>query len=97
MDVRETREFADWLLGLRDGVGKRQIVSRIARIAATGSFGDFASVGGGVSELRIHGGPGYRVYYTLRGEEVVILLAGGDKGSQERDIRKAKEIAARVE
>ena len=96
MEVRETREFAAWLRALRDPIGRRQIVSRIARIATMGSFGDFASVGDGVSELRIRVGPGYRVYYTLRGKDVVILLAGGDKGSQERDLQRAKEIAARV-
>ncbi|MFN3387413.1 MAG: type II toxin-antitoxin system RelE/ParE family toxin [Allosphingosinicella sp.] len=96
MEVLETPEFARWMRALRDPLGKRQIVGRIARIAAMGNFGDFASVGGGVSELRIHVGPGYRVYYTLRGEDVVILLAGGDKGSQERDMQRAKEMAARV-
>ena len=78
-------------------VARRQINSRIARIASTGNFGDFASVGGGVSELRVHAGAGYRVYYTLRGEEVVILLCGGAKDSQDRDIKRAREMAADLE
>ena len=94
--VRETEQFSEWLKGLRDVIAKRQINKRIARIVSTGNYGDFASVGDGVSELRVHVGPGYRVYYSRRGEEVVILLCGGDKSSQDRDIRQAKEIAAEI-
>jgi putative addiction module killer protein len=94
IEVRQTPEFADWLSSLRDPIGRRQILSRIVRIQSTGNFGDFASVGGGVSELRIHTGPGYRVYYTMVGAEIVLLLCGGDKGSQDRDIAKAKEMVA---
>jgi putative addiction module killer protein len=95
--IRETSLFSDWLKGLRDAAAKRQIVRRLARIASMDHFGDFASVGEGVSELRIHAGPGYRVYYTLRGEEMVVLLCGGTKDDQERDIRRAKEMAAQIE
>ncbi|WP_319942011.1 type II toxin-antitoxin system RelE/ParE family toxin [Rhodopseudomonas palustris] len=73
-----------------------QIVRRIDRIAA-GNFGEAKSVGGAVKELRIDYGPGYRVYYTRRGDTVVILLCGGDKRTQSKDIRKAKEIAEALE
>ena len=73
-----------------------QIVRRISRVAA-GNFGDAKSVGGAVNELRIDHGPGYRVYCTRRGKAVVILLCGGDKRTQSKDIRKAKEIAETLE
>lgn len=95
--VRVTEEFTHWLKGLRDTIARRQINSRILRLPTTGNFGDFASVGDEVSELRIHSGPGYRVYYTRRGDAVVFLLCGGDKGTQDKDIRKARELAAQIE
>ena len=95
--VRETAEFKRWLKGLRDVKGRRHILRRIARIASMGQFGDVASVGGGVSEIRVHVGPGYRGYYTPRGEEVVILLCGGDKDNQARDIKRAKELVEQLE
>jgi len=91
-----TVTFAKWLKGLRDPLGKRAILRRVGRIAAMGSFGDHAGVGGGVSELRVDVGPGYRVYYAIRGEVMVLLLCGGDKDSQARDIEKAKKQAAEV-
>ena len=97
MIVRETETFAKWLKTLKDAIARRQINSRLARIASTGNFGDFASVGGGISELRIHVGAGYRVYYTLREGKVVLLLCGGDKGSQDRDIRRAREMSAALD
>lgn len=97
IEVVETEIFSKWLKALRDPIGRRSIVSRIARILSTNNFGDHAGVGDGVSELRIHAGPGYRVYYTIRGEEIVLLLCGGDKDSQERDITRAKEMAAELE
>jgi putative addiction module killer protein len=96
-EVVETEAFAKWVKALRDPLGRRGIVRRIARIASTDHFGDHSSVGDGVSELRIDVGPGYRVYYAIREERVVLLLCGGDKGSQDRDIRRAKEMAARLE
>jgi putative addiction module killer protein len=71
------------------------IVRRIARVAA-GNFGDVRPVGGGVSELRIDHGPGFRVYFARRGESLVVLLCGGDKGSQARDIARAKVLAEEV-
>lgn len=97
MQVVETEAFSKWLRTLRDPVGRRSIVNRVARIVSTGSFGDHAGVGGDVSELRIHVGPGYRVYYTVRSQDLVLLLCGGDKGSQRRDIERAIEMAARLE
>jgi putative addiction module killer protein len=95
LEVRRTDEFIDWLKDLRDVSTKARIAKRIDRIAE-GNFGDTKSVGGTVSELRFTFGAGYRVYYTLMGEIVVILLCGGDKDSQSRDIEKAKKLAKEV-
>ena len=95
IEVRRTGEFIDWLVALRDIPARARIAKRIDRIAL-GNFGDAKSVGGGVSELRFTFGPGYRVYYTRRGDIVVILLCGGDKGSQEQDIERAKAIAREI-
>src|SRR6185312_794116 len=96
VQVSETEAFAAWLSSLRDVSSRRAIVSRVLRLQATGSFGDSASVGDRVSEMRIHVGPGYRLYYTMRRQEIVILLCGGDKSSQRRDIARAKEMAALI-
>lgn len=82
--------FTEWLRGLRDGATRNRIRQRIARIRL-GNFGDVRSVGDGVQELRIHFGPGYRVYFGRVGDAVIILLCGGDKGSQDRDIERAQE------
>jgi putative addiction module killer protein len=94
--LSETEIFAAWLSALRDVSGRQAILKRLVRLQATGNFGDWASVGDEVSEMRIHIGPGYRLYYTIRGQEIIILLCGGDKKSQRRDIVKAKEIAAQL-
>ena len=91
MNVVETLEFANWLSALRDGVARRAIVKRLTRLAATGHFGDAHAVGDGVSEMRFHMGPGYRVYYIIR--DGAVILCGGDKGSQGRDIARAKQMA----
>lgn len=96
MKTTQTPQFAKWIAGLRDKKAETAVRVRIARVEA-GLFGDVKSVGGGVSELRIAYGPGYRVYFTRRGDELVILLVGGDKGSQSRDIKLAQEMAARIE
>ena len=88
----KSNEFNDWLSGLKDPVGKALIVRRIER-AEAGNFGDCEPVGEGVSEMRIHHGPGYRAYFTRRGEVVYLLLLGGDKSSQKRDIKRAIEMA----
>ena len=85
-------EFDLWLAALKDKVGRARIVHRI-RSAEHGNFGDCEPVGEGVSEMRIHFGPGYRVYFTRRGEVIYLLLLGGDKSSQKRDIKRAIEMA----
>jgi putative addiction module killer protein len=90
--VTRTDEFSGWLKGLRDIRARAKILARIDRLEL-GNPGDVAPVGEGVSELRIHYGPGYRVYIVQRGEEAVILLCGGDKSSQEADIARAKKLA----
>ena len=95
LEVRRTVAFIEWLTGLRDLQARARIAKRIDRIAQ-GNFGDAKSVGGGVSELRFAFGPGYRVYYTLRDNVVVILLCGGDKGSQARDIERATAMAKEI-
>ncbi|GGI77492.1 hypothetical protein GCM10007973_12920 [Polymorphobacter multimanifer] len=94
-EIRRTAEFAAWLTALRDIQAKARIAKRIDRLA-DGNFGDSKSIGEGVGELRFTFGPGYRVYYTVRGQLVVILLCGGDKGSQQRDIERAISIAKEV-
>tara|TARA_A100001391_G_C5080436_1_gene279937 strand:- start:2102 stop:2404 length:303 start_codon:yes stop_codon:yes gene_type:complete len=95
-EVRRTDEFIDWLRGLKDVSARARIARRIDRIAQ-GNLGDAKSIGDGVSELRFTFGPGYRVYYTRRGDVIVILLCGGNKGSQTRDIKRAKAMAKEIE
>lgn len=90
--IYTTVGFDTWFAGLRDQQAKRRIQARIDR-AEDGNFGDCGPVGEGVSEMRIHCGPGYRVYFVQRALEVVILLAGGDKSSQSDDIEAALKIA----
>lgn len=87
-----TEEFDAWLSALKDKVGRARIAHRI-RSAEHGNFGDCEPVGEGVSEMRIHVGPGYRVYYMRHGEVIYLLLLGGDKSSQKRDIKRAIELA----
>lgn len=86
-------EFNGWLVALKDQVGKALIALRLER-AANGSLGDCEPVGGGVFEMRIHYGPGYRVYFTRRGAVVYLLLMGGDKSTQKRDIKRAMKMAS---
>lgn len=95
MKVIETDEFAEWLTGLKDVVARRLIVKRLVRLSATGHFGDTKPVGDGVPEMRFRLGPGYRVYYIIR--DGAVILCGGDKGSQDRDIAKAKAMATEFE
>ena len=95
-EVRKTENFAKWLDGLRDIHARARVQVRIERLA-TGNPGDVKPVGEAVSELRIDCGPGYRVYYTMRGREVVILLAGGDKRTQARDIKTALQLARNLQ
>jgi len=96
VEIRRTDEFDKWLARLKDRQARSRILARIARLGV-GNPGDVKSVGGGVNELRIAHGPGYRLYFTRQGVKVVILLIGGDKSSQDRDIAKAKELAADLE
>jgi putative addiction module killer protein len=91
-EVRQTENFARWLAGLRDLKALARINARIRRLSL-GNPGDVKPVGGGVSEMRIDYGPGYRVYFVRRGEALVILVAGGDKGTQDQDIKTAIKIA----
>lgn len=97
IEVRRTDEFAKWLKRLKDPDAKSRINLRIRRSALTGNLGDYKPVGDGVCELRIDYGLGYRMYFTQRGKEIVLLLIGGDKSSQQRDIKKAKELNEQYE
>ncbi|UQE03674.1 type II toxin-antitoxin system RelE/ParE family toxin [Bradyrhizobium japonicum] len=94
--IRETEQFSSWLSDLRDVRAKAKVLVRVERLAK-GNAGDVKPVGEGISELRIHYGAGYRVYFTQRGEELILLLCGGDKDSQDKDIANAKKIASELE
>ena len=90
--IKETDTFSKWLLKLKDIRAKVAIIRRIKRVK-DGNFGDHKPVGEGVSELRLTIGPGYRVYYTHKNDEIIVLLIAGDKSSQSKDIEKAKVLA----
>ena len=92
IEIRQTEAYADWFDRLRDRRARARIDVRIRRLSL-GNPGDVRPIGSGVSELRIDYGPGYRVYFMQRGPMLIILLAGGDKRTQERDIKKALELA----
>lgn len=92
IEIRKTKKHAQWLDGLRDIKARARIQARVERLA-TGNAGDVKPAGEGVSELRIDYGPGYRIYFTKRGRELVILLAGGDKSTQTGDIKTALRLA----
>ncbi|MDP2258873.1 MAG: type II toxin-antitoxin system RelE/ParE family toxin [Caulobacter sp.] len=94
-EVVRTPEFARWLSRLRDSTARAVIARRIDRLAS-GNAGDVRPVGEGVSELRIDVGPGYRVYFVRRGERLIVLLCGGDKDSQARDVARARSLAREV-
>jgi putative addiction module killer protein len=96
IEVRQTETFRVWLEGLRDRRAAAKIAARLARLEL-GNFGDVEPVGEGVSELRIHHGPGYRAYLSQRGRVLVVMLCGGDKSSQDRDVKRAKEMARELE
>ncbi len=93
MNILRTEEFADWLRDLRDRQGRAKILARIDRLE-NGNPGKTRSVGSGVVEMKIDFGPGYRVYYIQRGSVMVLLLCGGDKSTQDDDIRRAKVLAS---
>ncbi len=89
-------EFDHWLSSLKDKIARARIIHRI-RSAETGNFGDCSSVGEGVSEMRIHVGPGYRLYYTRRNDVFYLLLVGGNKSTQKRDIKRAHDMARHID
>src|SRR5271170_4707631 len=95
-EIRQTETFSEWLRNLSDSRAKARIAARIDRLAL-GNPGDVAPVGEGVSEMRVHYGPGYRVYFVQRGAALVVLLCGGDKSTQAGDIRKAKQLVSELE
>ena len=95
VEVRQTDVFADWIAGLRDREARARINVRIRRLSL-GNPGDVKPVGGGVSEMRIDYGPGDRVYFVRRGDTLVVLLCGGDKRGQARDIGRAVELAQEI-
>jgi putative addiction module killer protein len=92
IEIRQTERFTRWFTNLRDSRARMRIQARIRRLSV-GNFGDARPVSEGVSEMRIDYGPGYRVYSVQRGEALVVLLAGGDKGTQDRDIETARALA----
>ena len=94
--LRQTETFSRWLSSLKDRQVQARILSRLDRIAM-GNFGDIKSVGEGISEIRIDSGPGYRLYFVRRESGVVLLLCGGDKSTQDRDILRAKELVHTLE
>ena len=95
IEIRQTEEYFQWFERLRDRQARARIDARIRRLSL-GNLGDVKPVGEGVSELRIDYGPGYRVYFVQRGQTLVVLLAGGDKHTQDRDIKKAQELARKL-
>ncbi len=92
VELRQTRSFTLWLGSLKDKTTRARITARVQRLAF-GNPGDVRPVGAGISELRIHLGPGYRVYFVQRGAVLIILLCGGDKATQDRDIAQAHRMA----
>jgi putative addiction module killer protein len=95
IEVLQTAEYAEWFAALRDRVAKARIDIRVRRLSL-GNPGDVKPVGEGVSELRVDYGPGYRVYFIQKAAVLIVLLAGGDKSSQDRDIKAAKKRAAEL-
>jgi putative addiction module killer protein len=96
IDIRTTPEFDTWLRGLRDGLSQRRLLARL-RKASIGLLGDVQPVGAGVMEMREHFGPGWRMYYVQHGVVLIVMLGGGDKASQGKDIAKALQLAQQLE
>ncbi|WP_245394948.1 type II toxin-antitoxin system RelE/ParE family toxin [methanotrophic endosymbiont of Bathymodiolus puteoserpentis (Logatchev)] len=90
-EIKKTIHFDNWLAGLKDAKTKARVLLRVRQVSQ-GNFGDHKSLGAGLFEMRFFFGSGYRIYYTVKNKQVVILLTGGDKSSQEKDIKKAKSI-----
>ena len=95
-ELRSTKQYDKWLAGIKDRQARNRILRRIDSMAI-GSFGDHKTINANFFELRMFFGPGFRVYYTIQGYEIIFLLAGGDKSSQEKDIAKAKELLKQLE
>ena len=93
LTIVRSETFARWLRRLRDAQARTRINARLRRVETTGNLGDVQSVGNGIAEMRFHFGPGYRVYFIREGAQIIVLLCGGDKDSQEHDIRRAEQIA----
>lgn len=89
--IKQTEMFSKWLYKLKDIQGKVSILRRVDRMKK-GNFGDYKPLGDGINELRLKTGPGYRIYYTQKDDEIIVLLIGGDKSTQSKDIEKAKEL-----
>ena len=92
IEIRQTDEYESWFESLRDREARFRIITRIRRLSL-GNLGDVKPVGEGVSEVRITYGPGYRIYIKQQGDTLIVLLAGGDKSSQKRDVERAKQLA----
>lgn len=94
--IKQTAEFTRWIDGIKDGMTRRRLGRRLER-AQSGNLGDVAPVGDGVSEMREHFGPGWRMYFVQRGAVIIVMLGGGDKSTQDSDIAAAKTLAATLE
>jgi putative addiction module killer protein len=94
--VKRLDEFSDWLKGLKDGLTRQRLNKRLRKVQL-GNLGDVEPVGEGVFEMREHFGPGWRMYYVQRGEVLIVMLGGGDKSTQQADIRRASALAKRLE
>ncbi|WP_419625189.1 type II toxin-antitoxin system RelE/ParE family toxin [Thiolapillus sp.] len=94
--IKQTPEFAEWLSNIKDGMTRRRLATRL-RKASLGNLGDVKQVGEGVCEMREFFGPGWRMYYTLRGEVLIVMLGGGDKSTQHKDIDRAITLARTLE
>ena len=96
IEIRQSQDFSDWFAGLVDKQHRARLAARIDRMS-DGNFGDVRPVGEGVSEMRVHAGPGFRIYFVRRGNALVILLCGGDKSSQSKDFKRALMLARQIE
>lgn len=94
--IKQTDQFTAWLDGIKDGMTRRRLGRRLEK-AQAGNLGDVSAVGEGVSEMREHFGPGWRMYYVQREQVLIVMLGGGDKSTQDRDIADAKKLAATLE
>ena len=93
--IKQTDEFAAWLSSIKDGMARRRLARRLEK-AQAGNLGDVKPVGDGVFEMREHFGPGWRMYYVLRGEVLIVVLGGGDKSTQDKDIDAARKLAPTI-